>query len=87
MATLAPGARVTHANVTRSYGHGVLTRIVPTLSSRPPSKGYVRFAGESADRLVWLDDLTAAPRASDPAPAARLVWPLERAGDLAPVSA
>lgn len=84
--TLSPGVRVEHANPVHRYGAGIITEIV-TSPVRPPSKARVHFDGERAPRLVWLDDLTATPRASDPAPAARLVWPLERAGELAPAVA
>lgn len=80
MTTLSPGCRVTHANVTRSYGAGFVTEVVSS-PVRPPSKARVHFDGELCPRLVWLDDLTAAPRASDPAPGPRIVWPVERAGE------
>lgn len=82
---LSPGNRVSHANACRSYGAGEITSIVPVPGGiRPPSKGYVRFDGDRAPRLVWLDDLTLIVT---PAPmpgsegALRLCWPLERAGE------
>lgn len=81
MSALSAGVRVEHANACRSYGAGIITEII-TSPVRPPSKARVHFDGERAPRLVWLDDLTPAPRASDPVPAARLVWPVERAGEL-----
>lgn len=80
--TFTAGERVTHANTCKSYGAGEITRVVPSFL-RPPSKAFVRFDGERADRLVWLDDLT---RCVTPAPmpgsreVARICWPPERAG-------
>jgi hypothetical protein len=54
------GDRVEHAHRLRSYGAGVITEILPA------SLAKVRFEGESAARLIWVDDLTliepAAPR-------------------------
>ena len=83
--TFAAGERVTHSNACRSYGAGEISSIVPVPGGiRPPSKAYVRFDGERAPRLVWLDDLS---RIVTPAPMAgsegalRLCWPPERAGE------
>ena len=86
MSEITAGTRVSHLNrgTGQSYGNGEVTKILQVLGGiRPPSKAKVRFDGEPADRLVWLDDLT---RITTPAPmpssqgAARLCWPLERAG-------
>ena len=57
MPTIAEGARVHHRNENRCYGHGRVTEIVRPLSGNA-SKAKVRFDGETADRLVWIDDLT-----------------------------
>lgn len=80
--TLRPtrGQRVIHRNAARSYGRGLITSVVAPFVGRA-SKGYVRFDGETADRLVWLDDLSPD---SAPAPAVR---PTLRAVDLPPVVA
>lgn len=81
---LSPGCRVTHGNVCRSYGAGIITEII-TSPVRPPSKARVHFDGERAPRLVWLDDLSPERPPMPGSPATlRIVYPLERAGELVP---
>lgn len=85
MSDITAGSRVSHLNcgTGQSYGSGEVIAVVPSFL-RPPSKAKVRFDGERADRLVWLDDLTVIVT---PAPmpgsreTARLCWPPERAGE------
>ncbi len=88
--TLSAGIRVKHANQHRSYGVGVIDEVVRS-DLRPASKAFVLFDGEPTRRLVWLDDLEPLHKGST-APVAkpgvsRMVWPPERAGELAPVVA
>jgi hypothetical protein len=59
-ATLERGDRIVHCNHHHSYGHGRIVEKVRPLVGRA-SKAYVRFDGETADRLVWIDDLTPEP--------------------------
>lgn len=87
MPDIIAGSRVTHLNrgTGHGYGAGEVVNIVPVAGGiRPPSKAYVRFDGETADRLVWLDDLmvivTPAPMPGS-GEVARICWPLERAGE------
>jgi len=86
MSDISAGARVSHLNrgTGQSYGNGEVTKVLQVLGGiRPPSKAKVRFDGEAADRLVWLDDLTlcTAPAAAPGSTArAKLCWPPERAG-------
>ncbi len=86
MSDITARSRVSHLNrgTGQSYGNGEVTKVLQVLGGlRPSSKAYVRFDGEAADRLVWLDDLT---RCVTPAPmpgsreVARFCWPPERAG-------
>ncbi|MFN4017647.1 MAG: hypothetical protein ACK4JB_20070 [Reyranella sp.] len=87
MSDITAGSRVSHLNrgTGQSYGTGEVAKVLQVLGGlRPPSKAFVRFDGERADRLVWLDDLTVIVT---PAPmpgsreTARICWPLERAGE------
>lgn len=88
MSTLTAGVRVAHANALVSYGNGELAFIhPPALASRPPTFAQVQFDGDRTSRRVYLADLAPAPRASDPPPSPRIVWPVERAGEPAPVCA
>jgi len=79
MSNLSPGVRVTHANPERSYGVGVVQFVHPgERCSRRPSTGQVLFDNERCSRRVWLADLTSIVT---PAPL-RIVYPIERAGEL-----
>lgn len=88
--TLTAGIRVKHANQHRSYGVGVIVEVVLS-ALRPASKAYVSFDGEPTRRLIWLDDLEplhqGASQRVAKAGVSRMVWPPERAGELAPVLA
>lgn len=70
------GDRVEHAHRLRSYGAGVITEILP-FDRRPPALAKVRFDGETADRLIWVDDLTLIEPAPKVAP--KVIWSPERA--------
>lgn len=88
MSTLSPGVRVAHANSLVSYGNGEISFIhPPVLPRRPPTFAQVQFDGDRTSRRVYLADLAPAPRASDPVPGPRIVWPVERAGEHVPVVA